>query len=89
MDINFNTSRLGASFDPALQTGPAVSAGEPEASRNDKGLSVGLAAGTGLDALEELDPAVEAALTRDDDMGRFLDDLFNLAPPPLPAELKT
>lgn len=89
MNINFNTSRLGASFDPAQQTGPAVSAAKPEALLNDTGLTVGLTAGTGLDALDEVDPAVEAALTREDDMGKFLDGLFDLAAPPMPAELKT
>lgn len=51
---------------------------------SDTGLSVGTAAPSGLDALNEVDPVVDAALTRTDELGALIDKAFDLAAPPMP-----
>lgn len=78
-----NNMRLGgfAGFD----LGSIAEQGRTEASADKAdGLTVGTSAASPLDALDEVEPAVDAALVRDDDLGRCMNAVFNLPAPPMP-----
>ena len=48
------------------------------------GLTIESASLTALDALDGVDPSVEAALTRDDELGGLMRLVFDRPPPPMP-----
>lgn len=81
--INPNSMRLGgyAEFD-----GGRIPASSEKDGKNDsgRGLTINTTPLSSLDALDEVAPEVEAALTRDDDLGRLMDHLFNPAKYPAP-----
>ena len=51
----------------------------------DRGLTIEMTPSSALDALDEVDPIVEAALTRTDDLGGLMASIFNPSNYPEPA----
>ena len=84
--INPDLMRLGgyAGLDTGMGMSP-ISSEHGEKPMLDHGLTIETAPTSILDAMEEVDPAVEAALTRNDDLGRIMDQIFNPANYPAPA----
>ena len=61
---------------------------ETSAASNDTRLQSNLTIGEGSAALVSAEPVAdvpEAALMRDDDLGKLVNSVFNLQPPPMPA----
>lgn len=83
MNMDFNISLRPADLPPpaAAEGGAPASAG---ADALLSGAGVTLAAARPADP-EGVDAAVEAALVRDDDLGRLMAAAFNLPAPPPPA----
>lgn len=82
MSMDFNIAARRSAVPPP----PVCGAGEasaPDAARLLAGAGVTLAPGAPGD-VEDVGPAVEAALTRDDALGRLMDAAFSLPPPALP-----
>lgn len=81
--IDNNMTRLGGFAGLDMGTIPAA-AEQLKETGSDRGLTIGTASPSALDALDEVDPAVEAALTRDDELGDLMGRVFNLPAPPMP-----
>ena len=82
--INPNSMRLGgyAEFDGSPVPASSEKGGT---SGFGGGLTVEMARPSALGALDEVDPMVEAALTRDDELGGLMDRIFNRSNYPEPA----
>ena len=82
--INPNATRLGGSAEFDGGTIP-VSSEQGDKGGFDQGLTVSTAPLSSLDSLDEVDPMVEAALTRTDELGGLMGQIFNPANYPTPA----
>ncbi len=85
MNIHFDTHTQV----PAFTTDLAVS-GQTASSQDARGASLLAGEGvtfaaSGLADVDGVTAEIEAALTRDDDLGRLMDRAFNLPAPPMPA----
>lgn len=82
--INPDLMRLGgyAGFDMGTSPISSEQGGKPDF---DRGLTVNTAPTSVLDSIDEVDAVVEASLTRDDDLGRLMGQIFNPANYPAPA----
>ena len=85
MNIHFDTHTHAPAFTTDLSaTGQTASSQDARGASLLAGEGVTFAA-SGLADVDGVTAEIEAALTRDDDLGRLMDRAFNLPAPPMPA----
>ena len=88
ISLNINNGNLGAWKLEGLQSNPANIQTSNKPGSQGANLQPSAPEPTTLDPLQGSEPTADipdAALSRDDDLGKLVNSVFNLPPPPMPS----
>lgn len=88
MNVNFNGNNIGNFGMGRIATGAAQEAAPASVGQKASNLQSSSLQPSTLDTIQGSEPVTDvpdAELTRDDDLGKLVNSVFNLPPPPMPA----